>query len=251
MALGRCSGLRARPLPLGLLVVALAVLFRLPLAWQGAAAYVTPDGALSGIVALHVREGTERLVFVPHVPYSGSLKSHITAPLSRVMDTARAFALSSVLFYALFVAALFALARRRGRRSLDGMGGRPLRRVCARLRDPVQPQQRRQLRGSARAGHAGAGRGACAGTGARASGAAGARCGLLLGLAFWCHILAVIPAAAAGRVPARGGRASGPALGRRRAAVGFALGAAPSLLWNAANGWASFEYLLPGRNNGR
>ena len=39
-----------------LLVVALAVLFRLPLAGQGGAGYVTPDGALSGIVALHLRD---------------------------------------------------------------------------------------------------------------------------------------------------------------------------------------------------
>ena len=73
--------------PGGLLLAAgLAVVFRLPLAWQGAAAYVTPDGALSGIVALHLRGATERLVFVPQVPYSGSLKSHLTAPLAAVVD---------------------------------------------------------------------------------------------------------------------------------------------------------------------
>ena len=39
------------------LVVALAVLFRLPMAWQGAAGYVTADGALSGLMALDAREG--------------------------------------------------------------------------------------------------------------------------------------------------------------------------------------------------
>ena len=99
-----------------LLVVGVAVLFRLPLAWQGAAGYVTPDGALSGIVSLHARDGTEHLVFVPHVPYSGSLKSHLTAPLAAVIDPARAFALVSVGFYAAFVAALYGLALLRGRR---------------------------------------------------------------------------------------------------------------------------------------
>ena len=67
-----------------LLLVAVTVLFRLPLVWQGAAGYVTPDGALSGIVSLHVRDGIDHLVFVPHVPYSGSLKSHLSAPLAEI-----------------------------------------------------------------------------------------------------------------------------------------------------------------------
>src|SRR6185295_1997595 len=67
---------------------------------------------LSGIVAIHLREGIERLVFVPHVPYSGSLKSHLTAPLSLILDTPRAFALVSTLFFAAFVAAVHRLALR-------------------------------------------------------------------------------------------------------------------------------------------
>src|SRR5262245_53960744 len=50
------------------LALALAFCFRLPFVIQGAAGAVTPDGALSGIVALHARDGVERLVFVPHVP---------------------------------------------------------------------------------------------------------------------------------------------------------------------------------------
>jgi hypothetical protein len=232
-----------RPL---LLLVALAILFRLPLAWQGAAAYVTADGALSGIVALHAREGVERLVFVPHVPYSGSLKSHLTVPLSLVMDTARAFALASLAFYALFVAAVIGLARERRdaagwtswaaglyvafapafvtRYSLSNDGNyvevMALGTLAAWL--AVRWAKERVPRG----------------LGALVI-------GLLLGLAFWCHIRAVIPMAAVGLFllavdPRAALRAAGPAL------FGFALGAAPSLLWNAANGWASFEYLLPG-----
>jgi hypothetical protein len=89
----------------------MAFFFRLPLAWWGAAGYVTPDGSLSGIVALRLREGVSRLVFVPHVPYSGSLKSHLAAALSLVVEMPRAFALVSILFYALFVAAVYRLAR--------------------------------------------------------------------------------------------------------------------------------------------
>src|SRR5262249_55090265 len=59
------------------LVLALAFLFRLPIVVRGAAVAVTPDGALSGIVAIHLRDGIDHLVFVPQVPYSGSLKSHL------------------------------------------------------------------------------------------------------------------------------------------------------------------------------
>jgi hypothetical protein len=240
------SAVRARAAMPLLLVVALAVLFRLPMAWQGAAAYVTADGALSGIVALHVRQGAERLVFVPHVPYSGSLKSHITAPLSVLMDIARAFALASVLFYAVFVAALYGLARSlreapgwtalgaglyaafapafvtRYSLSNDGnyvevlaLGTLALVLAVRWVREPLH------------------------------RGLLALAVGLLLGVAFWCHILAVLYIAAVGLFllmtePRAAVRSAASAL------LGFAVGAAPSLLWNAANGWASFHYLLPG-----
>ena len=62
------------------------------------------------LVALRLRDGIDRLVFVPHVPYSGSLKSHLTAPLAALIDPARAFALASVLFYLAYVAGLYRLA---------------------------------------------------------------------------------------------------------------------------------------------
>ena len=68
--------------------------------------------------------------------------------------------------------------------------------------------------------------------------------GLLLGLALWCHILAVIHVAAAGLFVLGARRAAAPAVWRLGA--GVALGYAPGLLWNAANGGESFRYLLPG-----
>jgi hypothetical protein len=232
-----------------LLVVGLAVLFRLPLAWQGAAGYVTPDGALSGIVALHLRSGTEHLVFVPHVPYSGSLKSHLTAPLAAAIDPARAFALVSVGFYALFVAALYRLALLAGpsgwaavaaglyaafapafvtRYSLSNDGNYVEVLALGTWALVLAARWRREDHGSDRLSLA---------------------AGLLLGLAFWCHILAVIHAAAIALwalvvAPRRALRA-GPA-----AVLGFVLGDWPGLLWNAANGWESFQYLLPGRVGG-
>ena len=98
------------------LVVALAILFRLPLAWWGAWGYTTADGSLSGIMALQARDGVAHHVFVPSVAYSGSLKSHLTALLSAAtgIDLVRSFALASVFFHACFVAAAFQLGRLTG-----------------------------------------------------------------------------------------------------------------------------------------
>jgi hypothetical protein len=229
-----------------LLVVGLTLLVRLPLVWRGAAAYVTADGALSGIVARHVREGVERLVFVPHVPYSGSLKSHLTAGLSYVLDTPRAFALASVLFYALFAAAVVLLALRLREAAAWTA---PAAGLFAALAPTFVTRYSLSNDGNYVEVLA-------LGTLALLAGVRWAReppargslalvLGVLLGLAFWCHILAVVHAAALGLflllVDARAALRSAPA-----AALGFSLGAAPSLFWNAANGWASFDYLRPG-----
>ena len=228
------------------LVVLLAIAFRLPLAWQGAAGAVTPDGALSGIVALHVRDGIERLVFVPNVPYSGSLKSHVTALLALAIDPARAFALTSVLFYAAFVAAVYRLAL---------LVRDPATALAAGLYLAFAPPYLTHYSVSNDGNYVEV---LALGTWAlwlaarwcreedlseRARLALGA--GLLLGLGFWCHILAVIHLAAVGLVLVSWGGAralrSGLALGG-----GLALGYLPGLLWNAANGWASLAYLVPG-----
>jgi len=69
--------------------------------------------------------------------------------------------------------------------------------------------------------------------------------GLLLGLAFWCHVLALVYVLAAGLLmllaaPARALRATPTVL------LGFALGVWPSLLWNAGHGFETVHYLLPG-----
>jgi hypothetical protein len=235
------------------LVLALAALFRLPLAWAGAAGAVTPDGALSGIVSLHVRDGADHLVFVPHVPYSGSLKSHLAAPLAACVDAPRAFALASLAFYLLFVAAAYGLALHVGfaggagpwvamasgfylafsppyvtRYSLSNDGNYvevlalgTLALLLA-VRWLQEPESRPIV----------------------------ALCtGVLLGLSFWCHILGVIHLAALGLVmllvSPRSAVRSAPA-----ALAGFALGDLPGLIWNAANHGASFQYLVPGITEG-
>jgi hypothetical protein len=225
------------------LAVALALAFRLPLAWQGGAGYVTADGALSGIVALRIREGLEHLVFVPHVPYSGSLKSHLAAALGLAVDLPRAFALVSVLFYCLFVAAAFLLAERAWRRSdLALAAGLYLAFAPAFVTRYSLSNDGNYVEvlalGSA------ALLAVVAWDEDRSRLTLPLLAGLLLGLAFWCHILAVIHAAAAVLFLLGARRAAGPAL--VRLAGGFALGYTPGLLWNAANRGESFRYLLPG-----
>jgi hypothetical protein len=230
------------------LVLALAFFFRLPLVLGGAGAAVTADGALSGIVALHLLDGSERLVFVPHVPYSGSLKSHLAALFALALDPARAFALASVLFYLAHVAGLFRLALlTSGPRaalaaglyaafspafvtrygvSNDGNYVEVLAlgtwALWLAARSTVEPEARPRLAFAA---------------------------GLLLGLGFWCHILAVIHIAALALLFVLAARAAAarPLLAL---AAGAAIGYAPGWLWNAANGWASFLYLLPGEASG-
>ena len=222
------------------LAVALAVFFRVPIAWSAAIGYTTPDGSLSGIVAWRLREGIEHLVFVPGVPYSGSLKSHLAAALGLAIDLSRAFTLSSVVFYGIFVAAVYGLAAavnprvaRLGalwavfapafitRYSLSNDGNYvevlalgTLALLMGVRAGAAEPPTRDVLAWAA---------------------------GLGLGLAFWSHILAVIPALATGLLFAHASLRTLP-----RLAAGFVLGALPSLLWNAANGGESFRYLLPG-----
>ena len=234
----------ATSFPAGLaLAVAAAFAFRLPVAWQGAAGAVTADGALSGIVALRLRDGLERLVFVPHVPYSGSLKSHLAAALGLGLDLPRAFALASIFFYCVFVAAGFLIAERAWRRSDLALAAG----LYLAFAPPFVTRYSLSNDGNyveVLALGSAALLAVAAWRDAPASRALPAVAGVLLGLAFWCHILAVIPAAAAGALLLVAGRPALPAAARM--AAGFAVGSAPSLVWNAANGWASFAYLVPG-----
>jgi hypothetical protein len=245
---GRWTTLRGEPLGQaagGLaLVVALAFFFRLPIAWSGAGAAVTADGALSGIVALHVLDGSEHLVFVPQVPYSGSLKSHVAALLAVVLEPVRAFALASVLFYLAYVAGLYRLAL---------LVAGPRAALVAGLYASFSPAFVTRYSLSNDGNYVEV---LALGTwalwlAARATIETGERArlalmaGLLLGLAFWCHILAVIHLAAIGLLCVAVARLSAwrPLLAL---AAGFALGYGPGWLWNLANDWDSFHYLLPG-----
>jgi len=258
---GRRATLRGAPLgaaaPALLLVLALAFFFRLPIAVGGAGVAVTADGALSGIVALRVAEGGEHFVFVPHVPYSGSLKSHLAAPLALLVDPARAFALVSVLFYLAYVAGLFRLAL---------LVAGPRAALLAGLYAAFSPAFVTRYSLSNDGNYVEV---LALGTWALWLAARWTRepearprlalaAGLLLGLGFWCHILAVIPLAAVVALfllvavaPASlGGDGPRGALRVPRSllalGVGLVLGYVPGLLWNLANDWLSFHYLVPG-----
>jgi hypothetical protein len=231
-----------------LLVVALAVLFRLPFVVHTAATGITPDGTVYGSVAIRLLQGAQGLVFLPSQPYGGTLKSHLAAPLMAFMDPARVFALVSVAFYALFVAGLYRL-------TLWLFGGRAA--LLASLYAAFSPVSltRYSLNNDGTYIEV-----LALGTWAlwlvarwTEDGERPPRlvlaAGVLLGVAFWCHIFAVIHLAAAGlAILLFGGRRALPSA----AAFGFgsALGAFPALLWNAANEWQSFGYFVPGKARG-
>jgi hypothetical protein len=238
-----------RPVLRGLLlVVALAFFARLPFVTHGAASVMTPDGTLYGNVTERLLEGVERPVFIPGQPYGGTLKSILVAPVAMVMDPARAFALVSVLFYLLFVAGLYRLTAwlfgpraallaglyaafppvfvNRYSLSNDGTYVELLALGTWALWLAARWTKRKDDRT-----------------------AVALVIGVLLGLGFWLHLLAVIHLAAIALAFALLGGRDAPrsflALG-----AGSTLGAAPALLWNAVNGWQSFENFVPGKARG-
>jgi hypothetical protein len=239
----------ARPALMGLLLVlAVTVFARLPFVTHGAAAVITPDGTLYGNVAERLIEGVERPVFIPSQPYGGTLKALLVAPLASVMDPARAFALFSLLVYALFVGALYRLTA-----WLFGSGPAVLAGLYAAFAPVFITRYSLSNDGTyvellalgtlalwlgARWTRADEGRSVIA-----------LVAGLLLGLAFWLHILAVIHLAAiAGAFVLFGLRRAPRSLAALGA--GWGLGATPALLWNVANQWRSFENFIPGKARG-
>ena len=237
----------APPLESGLvafgLVLVLTVAFRMPLVRWASVGYTPADGAVAGLMALHVAEHGERPVFIPKEPYSGSLKAYIAAPLVRRFDASRAYAFVSVLFYTAFVGAVFLLAER---------AGGPRAALGAGFLAAFSPTFITQYSLSNDGNYAEV---LALGTWAllllvlwlereKSRAALSLAAGVLLGLAFWCHILAIAHVMTVALVML--------AVARRRVVrswaalgAGLALGYLPGLIWNAANGWLSFSYLMP------
>ncbi len=96
---------------LALALVGLTLLSRIPLL-AGAYGIFSSDGAVHGVMALHILEGRHHPVFAYGESYDGSLKAHLTALLTLFSgEPVVSFAAAAVLMYGLFVVALYALAR--------------------------------------------------------------------------------------------------------------------------------------------
>jgi hypothetical protein len=215
------------------------------MAWWGGVGHLTPDGSLSGIMAVHVRDGIDRPVFIPNSGYSGSLKAHLTVPLALLMDMPRAFAMASVLFYVLFVAAVFALGGLAGATGRVGLAsGLYVAFAPAWVTHYSLSNDGNYIEVLAFGSWA-------LFLAARwiaereARGPRALFLGFLLGLAFWCHILAVMYVVTVVLLLLAFGRRAAPR-SLSIAALGFAVGYLPGLLWNAQNGWFSFGYLTTG-----
>jgi hypothetical protein len=213
-----------------------------------AAGHLTSDGSLSGIMAVHLRDGVDHLVFVPNSGYSGSLKAHVTVALSLFADMPRAFALASVLFFVSFVAGVYRLGQ-----LTDGRSGLPAGLFVA-LAPPWVTHYSLSNDGNYVEVLA-------LGTWALALSVQwilfeeqrrprAAAIGILLGLALWCHVLAAMHVATVGIALLVFGRRRGLAA-LPRLVLGLALGYLPGILWNAQNDWFSLGYLAAGAHQDR
>jgi hypothetical protein len=228
-----------RRLLLAVLAVALvATLIRLP-ALAAPASLISSDSAVAGIIAQELAAGQRPApVYPPGFPYEGTLKPHLTVLVSWLLPGGipSAYAWTSHLFHLLWTAAVMALARRAA--GLPGavaaglfMAVSPRFLVAFSLNNVGQYPEVNALGALAllALGRPGVTAGA----------------GFLLGLACWQQLLAVYFVLAAAVLVA-----FTPDLRRPRAlggtAAGFLAGSWPMWIWNAAHGWATFDFFRRG-----
>jgi hypothetical protein len=219
-------------------VALLATLVRLP-ALAAPASLISSDSAVAGIIAQELAAGQRPApIYAPGFPYEGTLKPHLTALLSWLLSAGipATYAWTSYLFHLLWTVAVMILARHAA--GLPGAIGAglfmaisPRFLVAFSLNNVGQYPEVNAL-------------GALALVALTTRGALLAA-GFLLGLAVWQQLLAVyFVAAAAVLVLAT------PALRRPRGimdmAGGFLCGSYPLWVWNAANGWATFDLFRRG-----
>jgi hypothetical protein len=221
----------------GMLV--LATLVRWP-ALMAPGSLVSSDSAVAGIIAQELRRGhLPAPIYAPGFPYEGTLKPHLTALLGLALPSAGTpllYVLASHLFYLLWVYAVMRLAR--------AVGG-PVAALGAGLFMAVSPRflTAFSLNNVGQYPEVNA-LGALAlvlltpGTGLLLP-------GFVLGLALWQQLLAlyfILTAILAALVT--------PALRRPRLLLdgvsGFIAGAYPVFIWNAANAWATLDWVGKG-----
>jgi hypothetical protein len=221
----------------GMLV--LATLVRLP-ALRAPGSLVSSDSAVAGMIAQELRAGhLPAPIYAPGFPYEGTLKPHLTALLGLALwkaGTPLLYVLASHLFYLVWVYAVMRLAR--------GVGGVPAA-LGAGLFMAVSPRflTAFSLNNVGQYPEVNA-----LGTLALMLLTPGAGLllpGFVLGLALWQQLLALyfmLAAAVAALLT--------PALRRPRLLVdgfsGFLAGAYPVFIWNAANAWATLDWVGKG-----
>jgi hypothetical protein len=218
---------------------ALATVARLP-ALAAPGSLISSDSAVAGIIAQEVRAGQlPPPIYAPGFPYEGTLKAQLTALLGRLLPgagTPLLYAVSSHLFYLIWTVAVMALARDVGglRAALAAglfMAIPPRFLMAFSLNNVGQYPEVNAL-------------------GALGLALLVADRGLvlpcfLIGVALWQQLLGVyfviVAAVAIAFTPQwrHGGRAAG-------ALAGFLAGSYPVWAWNAAHGWATFDFFRRG-----
>jgi hypothetical protein len=217
----------------------LATLVRIPVL-RAPGSLISSDSAVAGIIAQELRSGhLPAPIYAPGFPYEGTLKPQLTALLGLVLPWAGTpflYVLASHLFYLLWVFGVMRLAREVGG-IVAALGAGLFMAVSPRfltafsLNNVGQYPEVNAL-----------------GTLALVLLTPGAGLllpGFVLGLALWQQLLALYFMLAAGVAALLT-----PALRRPRILVdgvtGFVAGAYPVFIWNAANAWATLEWVGKG-----
>jgi hypothetical protein len=217
----------------------LATLVRIPVLWAPGS-LISSDSAVAGIIAQELRSGhLPAPIYAPGFPYEGTLKPHLTALLGLVLPWAGTpflYVLASHLFYLLWVFGVMRLAREVGG-IVAALGAGLFMAVSPRfltafsLNNVGQYPEVNAL-----------------GTLALVLLTPGAGLllpGFVLGLALWQQLLALYFLLAAGVAALLT-----PPLRRPRiladGVTGFVAGAYPVFIWNAANAWATLEWVGKG-----
>jgi hypothetical protein len=217
----------------------LATLVRLP-ALRAPGSLISSDSAVAGIIAQELRSGEARPpIYAPGFPYEGTLKPHLTALLGAVVRPASTPALytwTSHLFFLLWIAAVMVLA--------GALGGTPAA-LCAGAFLAVSPRflAAFSLNNVGQYPEVNA-MGALA-LALLAAGGGPLAAAFVAGLALWQQLVAVSFLAVVGAAILATPDWRRPAH-LARALAGFAAGTYPIWIWNAAHGWATFDFFRRG-----
>jgi hypothetical protein len=219
-------------------VAVVATLVRLP-ALAAPASLISSDSAVAGIIAQEIAGGQRPApIYAPGFPYEGTLKPHVTALLAWKLPGGipSTYAWTSHLFYVLWLAAVMALARRAGGLPAAVAAGAfmavsPRFLLAFSLNNVGQYPEVNAIGALALV--------ALGGHGALMAAA------FLLGLALWQQLVAVYFVVTAAVLIAVTPEWRHP---RRLvgAGVAFFAGSYPIWIWNAANGWATFDLFRRG-----